>query len=136
MRRPGGVGDRILGAIALIVVVRALPAQARGCTSPGDNSPSTAHWGAPLDRPVTLHVNELSLRNALDRLATTAKLKLSYSAEFLPLDREVCVSADTAPVGEVLGRLLAGTNVSPVPMGGDQVVLAPRAPSASRTAEP
>ena len=137
MRRTGGVGGRLLGAIALLVAARLLPAQTRACSSSADSvSTSAAHWGAPLDRPVTLHASELSLRNALDRLATTAKLKLSYSAEFLPLDREVCVSADTAPVGEVLGRLLAGTNVSPVPMGGDQVVLAPRAPSASRTAEP
>jgi iron complex outermembrane receptor protein len=135
MRRAGGVGGRLLGAIALLVVVRALPAQTRSCAVPTDSGASV-HWGAPLDRTVTLHMNEQSLRNALDRVATTAKLKLSYSSEFLPLDREVCVSADTAPVGEVLNRLLSGTNVSPIPVGGDQVVLAPRAQSASHPAEP
>ena len=135
MRCTGGVGGRLLGAIALAVVARALPAQTRACAIQGDSA-GAVHWGAPLDRPVTLHVNEQSLRTALDRLATTAKLKLSYSAEFLPLDREVCVSADTAPAGEILSRLLAGTNVSPIPVGGDQVVLAPRAPSATRAAEP
>jgi len=135
MRLAGGVGGRLLGAIALLVVARVLPAQARACATSPDTG-AAVHWGAPLDRPVTLHVNEQSLRNALDRLATTAKLKLSYSAEFLPLDREVCVSADTQPVGEVLSRLLAGTNVSPVPVGGDQVVLAPRTPSATRAVEP
>ena len=135
MRRAGGVGGRLLGAIALFAAARILPAQTRACGTPGDDGPA-AHWSTPLDRPVTLHANELSLRKALDRLATTAKLKLSYSAEFLPLDREVCVAADTAPVGEVLSRLLAGTNVSPIPVGGDQVVLAPRAPSATRTVEP
>jgi len=134
MRCLGGVGGRLLGAIALAVVVRALPAQTRACTIQGDSA-GAVHWGAPLDRAITLHVNEQSLRTALDRLATTAKLKLSYSAEFLPLDREVCVSADTAPAGEILSRLLAGTNVSPIPVGGDQVVLAPRASSA-RAAEP
>ncbi|HEV8218089.1 MAG TPA: TonB-dependent receptor, partial [Gemmatimonadaceae bacterium] len=137
MRRTGEVGGRFLGAIALLLVARLLPAQTRACSPSGDGASAVgSHWSAPLDRPITLHLNELSLRNALDRLATTAKLKLSYSAEFLPLDREVCVSADTVPVGEVLGRLLAGTNVSPIPVGGDQVVLAPRALSASRTAEP
>ncbi len=135
MQFASGVGGRLLGAIALLVVTRALPAQARACATPTDSS-AAVHWGAPLDRPVTLHVNEQSLRSALDRLATTAKLKLSYSAEFLPLDREVCASADTQPVGEVLSRLLAGTNVSPIPVGGDQVVLAPRAPSSTRTVEP
>ncbi|HEY6830311.1 MAG TPA: TonB-dependent receptor plug domain-containing protein [Gemmatimonadaceae bacterium] len=135
MRSAGGVGGRLLGAIALLAVARALPAQARPCATSPDTG-AAVHWGAPLDRPVTLHVNEQSLRNALDRLATTAKLKLSYSAEFLPLDREVCVSADTEPVGEVLSRLLARTNVSPIPVGGDQVVLAPRAPSPTRTVEP
>jgi hypothetical protein len=71
-----------LGAIALAVVARAVPAQTRACPTPSDSS-AAVHWGAPLDRPITLHVNEQSLRNALDRLATTAKLKLSYSAEFL-----------------------------------------------------
>jgi outer membrane cobalamin receptor len=135
MRLPGGVGGRLLGAIALLFVVRALPAQTRACGTPVDTG-GGVHWGAPLDRPITLHVNEQSLRNALDRLATSAKLKLSYSAEFLPLDREVCVSADAQPVGDVLSRLLAGTNVSPVPVGGDQVVLAPRAPSPARSVEP
>jgi len=136
MRRTSGVGGRLLGAIALFVVARLLPAQTRACPPSGDSAATgIAHWGAPLDRPVTLHLNELSLRNALDRLAATAKLKLSYSAEFLPLDREVCVSADTSPVGDVLSRLLAGTNVSPIPVGGDQVVLSPRAPSAPRSAD-
>ena len=135
MRLAGGVGDRLLGAIALLALARALPAQARACVTATDTG-AAVHWGAPLDRPVTLHMNEQSLRQALDRLATTAKLKLSYSAEFLPLDREVCVSADTQPVGEVLSRLLSGTNVSPIPVGGDQVVLAPRAPSPTRAVEP
>jgi iron complex outermembrane receptor protein len=136
MRRAGGAGGRLLGAIALLVVARLLPAQAPSCGSPGAGGDASTHWGAPLDRPVTMHANELSLRNALDRLATITKLKLSYSAEFLPLDREVCVAADVAPVGEVLSRLLAGTNVSPVPVGGDQVVLAPRAPAPGGTVRP
>jgi len=135
MPRSRGVGGRLIGAIALFAIARATPAQTHSCPAPGDSGP-TVRWGTPLDRTVTMHVNELSLRNALDRLATTAKLKLSYSAEFLPLDREVCVSADTAPVGEVLARLLAGTNVSPIPVGGDQVVLAPRSPSPTHAAEP
>ena len=52
---------------------------------------------------------------------------MSYSAELIPLDRVVCVEAKGASAGHVLAQLLDGTNVAAVGVGGDQVVLAPRA---------
>ena len=42
-------------------------------------------WAPPLDRIVNLHVPEVSIREALDRLAVVAKIELSYSAELLPV---------------------------------------------------
>src|SRR5579884_2976465 len=76
-------------------------------------------------------VEQLSLRDALDRIATLAKLRVSYSAELLPLDRAVCVQATDEPAGRALADVLAGTNVAPISVGGDQVVLAPRRDTAS-----
>jgi outer membrane receptor protein involved in Fe transport len=69
----------------------------------------------------------LSLRDALDRVAAIAKLRLSYSPEALPLDRAVCLSAKAEPAGKVLADLMSGTNIVAVPAGGDQVALTPRA---------
>ena len=100
---------------AALVVSSALPAQSRSCSSPalasGDAAVSV--WTGPLDRRITVHANDLSLRDALGRVAATAKVRLSYSAELLPLDRAVCVSADGVPVGRVLSELLSGAAPPP-----------------------
>jgi iron complex outermembrane receptor protein len=94
-----------------------------------DSAVSNTRWAPPLDRFVTVRASSLSLRAAIDRVAAAAKLRVSYSAELVPLDREVCFDARQASAGEVLFELLTGTNVSAVGVGGDQVVLTPRAPS-------
>jgi outer membrane cobalamin receptor len=116
-------------AVAVLVIARALPAQSRACsTFAGDTSAraSPEQWPTPLDRAITVHMRDTSLREALDRVAVVANVRVSYSAELLPLDRSVCVSADGVPVGTVLTRLLAGVDVVPVTGGGDQIVLTPR----------
>jgi outer membrane receptor protein involved in Fe transport len=116
----------VFSAGAALVVSSAASAQSRPCSSAGLLAgDTTSHWSSPLDRRITLHANELSLRDALGRIAAAAKFRLSYSAELLPLDRAVCISADAAPVGQVLSELLDGVNVSPVVAGADQIVLAP-----------
>jgi iron complex outermembrane receptor protein len=79
-----------------------------------------------------VHWAALSLRDALERVAAIAKIRLSYSSEMVPVDRAVCLSADAAPVGRVLAQLLNGANVTPIVVGGDQVVLAPSEPAAAR----
>ena len=119
-----------VGASAAMVLAfsRALPAQPHVCsTSVVDSSSSgEAAWSPPLDRSITVRATNLSLRDALDRVATAARIRLSYSAEQVPLDRAVCVSADASPAGRVLADLLTGTNVAAVVVGSDQVVLTPR----------
>jgi iron complex outermembrane receptor protein len=91
-------------------------------------------WSPPLDRIVSFHVGDISLREALDRLAATAHLHLSYSPELLDLNRLVCLSLDSIPVGAVLARLLEDAPVSAVSAGTDHVVLAPSRPVAVATA--
>lgn len=85
----------------------------------------TSLWAPPLDRIVNLHVPEVSIREALDRLAVVAKIELSYSSELLPIGKLVCFALDRVPVGAVLESLLAGTALRSVVLGSTQVVLAP-----------
>ena len=82
-------------------------------------------WAPPLDRIVNLHVPEVSIREALDRLAVVAKIELSYSAELLPVGKRVCLALDRVPVGAVLESLLSGTTLRSIVLGTTQVVLAP-----------
>ena len=132
MRRRYG----FLSVVVALGVARTAPAQSRVCiTGQVDTAQSAVRWTAPLDRPITLHASDLALRDALDKVATSAKLRLSYSAELLPLDHVVCVAVDGVPVGTILSDLLRETNLAAVGVGGDQVVLAPRA-NASRESTP
>jgi iron complex outermembrane receptor protein len=82
-------------------------------------------WNAPLDRRVSLHARDISLRDALDRLSSDARIRLSYASEAIPLDNRVCASFDAIPLGEALELLLRGTSVLPISAGGESVVLAP-----------
>jgi iron complex outermembrane receptor protein len=90
-----------------------------------DNANLHRDWEGALARRITLHGREISLREALDRLAASARIRLSYTAEELPLSRAVCPAYDSIPAGAALFDLLEGTTVHPVIAGNDQVVLAP-----------
>ena len=135
--RARGGRHRPLLRVVSVLLVAGLPTVALAAPScdPGARAASREArvWPAPLDRLVTLHSRDLALRDALDRLAAAARLRLSYSAELVALDRRVCVSYDSVAAGAVLADLLDGSRVSPVVAGDDQVVLAP-APTQRRPA--
>ena len=125
------------GAALTLVVARALPAQAPECAVQQDDSAAAARrWPPPLDRTITLRATDLSLRDALERVAVEARIRVSYSPELLPLGRRVCAALDSVPAGHVLARLLTGTDAMPVAAGGDQVVLAPRPRNVARVETP
>jgi outer membrane receptor protein involved in Fe transport len=90
----------------------------------GSTTPDT-EWTGALARIVSLHGRDISLREALDRLSAIARIRLSYTAELLPLTSAVCLAYESLPVGDVLTDLLDGTAVHPVLVGTDQIVLAP-----------
>jgi len=96
--------SRSLGtAGAALLFAHASSAQSHACKpTAADSLASSARWPAPLDRRVTVRATGLSLRDALDRVAVIAKLRLSYSPEALPLDRAVCLSAEGDPAGKVI----------------------------------
>ncbi|MGZ7033518.1 MAG: TonB-dependent receptor plug domain-containing protein, partial [Thermoanaerobaculia bacterium] len=112
----------LLAGAALLV---ASPVRAQSCSTSSALLASLPTWSAPLDRPVSLHVRDISLRDALDRISSDARIRLSYASEAIPLDNRVCASFDAIPVGDALGLLLRGTPVLPISAGGEHVVLTP-----------
>ncbi|HEX5073331.1 MAG TPA: TonB-dependent receptor [Gemmatimonadaceae bacterium] len=119
-----------LATLFLPLASAAMPSVARAQTScrGAVSSPAAAtarRWPAPLDRLITLHERGVSLRDALDRLAAAARLRLAYSADLLPLDRRVCAVYRSVAVGAALTELLEGVSVEPVVADSDRVVLAP-----------
>ena len=78
-----------------------------------------------LERRVTVQFSGVSLREALDRVAAAAHLRLTYVSELLPLERPARSGGDTVTVAELLGNLLAGVSVKAVAAGPNQIVLAP-----------
>jgi outer membrane receptor protein involved in Fe transport len=113
----------VLLVTALTLV--ALPARAQSCSLSSALLASLPAWDPPLDRRVSLHVRDISMRDALDRISADAHIRLSYASEAIPLDSRVCASFDSIPLGEALGVLLRGTPVLPVSAGGEHVVLTP-----------
>jgi len=100
-------------------------AEAQTCSRAAADQPSLTSWNPPLDRRISLHVRDISLRDALDRISTESSVRLSYTTETLPLDSRVCASFDSVALGSALALLLRETTVLPIAAGGDHVVLAP-----------
>lgn len=102
-------------------------AQSAGCGGAGEVVPMVPPqgWAPPLDRRVSLDARDVSLRDALDRLAAAADVRLSYSPDLVPVDRRICASFHSVALGGALGELLHGAGVEARAIGGDHVVLAP-----------
>lgn len=118
-------GPRTIALLVTALALAASPARAQSCSSSTALLAAQPTWNAPLDRRVSLHVRDISLREALDRLSAGARIRLSYTSEAVPLDNRVCASFDSIPVGQALGLLLKGTPVLPISAGGEHVVLSP-----------
>ena len=110
---------------------------ARAASAESDASPDRARrWPGPLDRIVSFEAGEITLREALDRIAVDTHVRLSYSAEVVPLARRVCLSFRPSALGDVLVAILGGSGVAPVVIDSDQVVLAPARPAVGADATP
>lgn len=106
--------------------------RAQSCGTAKTAELTARRWDPPLDRVISLHERGVALRDALDRLAAAARVRLAYSAELIPLDRRVCARYRSVPAGAALTQLLEGAAVEPVVTDSDRVVLAPsREPQAA-----
>jgi iron complex outermembrane recepter protein len=106
------------------------------CAPANRVSVSSPASGDLLSKRISLHGRALSLRDALDRVAAAANIRLSYSPELLDLSRPVCLDYESAPLGTVLADLLSGASLRPLVLGADQIVLTPAAPSVTSVAAP
>ena len=111
--------------VLLLGVAAAAAPSARAQASATSSAPPKAQEASPLQRSISLHVRDLALRDVLDRVAVLARVRFTYAADLLPLDRPVTYHADSVQVGAVLMTLLEGVAVRPVPSGAEQIVLAP-----------
>lgn len=127
MRPPSRLATVAACAVAITSSAATSVAGAQSSCAPASRaSVSSINTGENLlNRRVSLHGRGVSLRDALDRLAAAAHIRLSYSAELLDLSRPVCLEYPSTPVGHVLDDLLTGTPVRPVVLGTDQIVLTP-----------
>ena len=85
----------------------AAPTHLRGQTSCDARSADVAEspaagWAPPLDREVSVVARDVSLRDALDRVAAAARIRLSYSSDLLPLDQRVCATFRNDAAGDAL----------------------------------
>ena len=106
----------------------AAPAAAQACTSLQPAAGATA-WAPPLSQVVSMRFESVPLRDALARVATVARVRISYSPDIIPLQRIVCVSAPRAPLGDLLAALLHDVDARPISASADHIVLAPTAPA-------
>jgi iron complex outermembrane recepter protein len=93
-------------------------------------------WPAPLNRTVSVRGGELSLREALDRVAAVAAVRVTYSDALLPLERRVCLQFEAVSLGDVLDALVRDPSVSPRVVGPELIVLALSTTSADSAPTP
>src|SRR5213078_3178210 len=98
VRRPA---MRFLIPFAGMLVVATAPARSQ-----------QADAASPLDRTVTLKLEGVPLKDALDALARQSGVRIAYSGRVVPLDRPVSVQLAAVRVEAALDTLLHGTGVA------------------------
>ncbi|MEP6832029.1 MAG: TonB-dependent receptor [Gemmatimonas sp.] len=138
IRRNKKTAVSALTGLTVLMIATSTTASAKPlCLSRSSISPDgiTRLFPTPLDRAISLNEPDLSLRAALEKVAAVAKVRLTYSSDLLPPDRRVCLDLDKISAGVVLTELLRSTQLRPLAIDADNVVLAPaRAPTASEPA--
>src|SRR5213595_662596 len=89
----------------------------------GAAGPLRAQAPPPLDRTVTLALDRVPLKDALDELVRQSGVRIAYSRRVVPLDRPVSVQLDAVRVEAALDTLLHGTGVAPTLDRTGQILL-------------
>src|SRR5439155_25234154 len=97
---------------------------------------SAAAWQVevrpPLNDTVTIALERVSLKNALDEVARRAGVRIAYSGRVVPLERSVSVRLDAVPIRVALDRLLQGTGAVPTVDRTGQILLVSGTPKGER----
>src|SRR5207302_10540865 len=75
-------------------------------------SQQAAEATSPFDRTVTLTLEGVPLKDALDAVARQTGVRIAYSGRIVPLNRSVSVQLAAVRVGAALDTLLHGTGVA------------------------
>src|SRR5207237_7177935 len=91
---------------------------------------------SPLDRTVTLTIEGVPLKDALDAVARQTGVRIAYSGRIVPLERPVSVQLAAVRVEAALDALLHGTGVASTLDRTGQILLVteqPARPSAAQS---
>src|SRR5256885_14987006 len=86
-------------------------------------SQQAADAASPFDRTVTLTLEGVPLKDALDAVARQTGVRIAYSGRVVPLDRPVSVQLAAVRVEAALDTLLHGTGVASTLDGTGQILL-------------
>src|SRR2546423_3396386 len=96
-------------------------------------APCAAAWRGdrhpPLDNTVTIALERVSLKHALDEVARRAGVRIAYSRRVVPLEQWVSVRLDAVSVRVALDQLLQGTGAVPTVDRTGQILLVSDAPA-------
>jgi len=99
-------------------------------------APCAAAWQGeprpPLEHTVTVALERVPLKVALDEVARRAGVRIAYSGRVVPLERSVSVRLDAVPIRVALDRLLQGTGAVPTVDRTGQILLVSGAPQGKR----
>src|SRR2546423_12704790 len=86
-------------------------------------SQQAAHAASPFDRTVTVTLEGVPLKDALDAVARQTGVRIAYSGRVVPLERSVSVQLAAVRVEAALDALLHGTGVASTLDGTGQILL-------------
>jgi TonB-linked SusC/RagA family outer membrane protein len=90
----------------------------------------------PLERMVTLDLQNVRLNDALKEINRQARLGLAYTPRVVPVDRRVTIKEASISAGDALERVLRGTGVKAVVTEAGTVTLVKQERKAEREAKP
>jgi TonB-linked SusC/RagA family outer membrane protein len=98
-------------------------ADARVLTGDSRLRPQGADPTSPLDRTISLALDRVRLKDALDEVARRADVRIAYSGRVVPLDKRVTAHLDGVRVHVALNSLLRGTGAVPMLEPTGQILL-------------
>ena len=115
---------RFLITVAGLLVVAGTPV--RLCAAQASVRPvalQDADPLSPLDRTVSLALDRVPLKAALDAVARQTGVRIAYSRRVVPLNRRVSLQLGAVSVETALDTLLQGTGVAATLDGTGQILL-------------
>jgi TonB-linked SusC/RagA family outer membrane protein len=119
--------NRVFSAGVVVSVLVTVAASVGRGQTPGVPTAAGAQAAAAdtvvLARRIALHLERVTLKQAVDAIASEGHLRIAYSRTEVPLDRLVSLVVDSITVGDALTVLLRGTGIAVSVSRGGWLVL-------------